>query len=75
MEPLVVPWRNGTTVRVLHDDPHLSMYSRSGQQVRAAILLASDVEGLRLALTTALGRQYDVKVSDDESVVGLWRLR
>ena len=71
-EPLVTPWR-GRQVRVRHDDPHMSMYSGSGQQVRSAILLASDVEGLRLALTTALGRQYRIKVSDDGTTVGLWR--
>jgi hypothetical protein len=35
--------------------------------------LASDVEGLRLALGTTVGDRYRVKVSDDGSVVGLWR--
>jgi hypothetical protein len=36
--------------------------------------LASDVEGLRLALTTTVGDHYRVRVSDDASVVGLWRI-
>jgi hypothetical protein len=36
--------------------------------------LASDVAGLRLALTTALGDRYRVRVSDDGGTVGLWRL-
>ena len=35
--------------------------------------LASDVDGLRLVLRTALGDRYSVRVSDDGSVVGLWR--
>jgi len=34
---------------------------------------SSDVDGLRLVLTSALGDRYRVKVSDDGSVVGLWR--
>jgi hypothetical protein len=40
----------------------------------ATVNLASDVEGLRLVLETALGREYRVKVAEDGSVVGLWRL-
>jgi hypothetical protein len=35
--------------------------------------LASDIEGLRLALETTVGERYRVKVSDDGGVVGLWR--
>jgi hypothetical protein len=35
--------------------------------------LASDVVGLRLVLASALGDRYRVRVSDDGSVVGLWR--
>jgi hypothetical protein len=35
--------------------------------------LASDVEGLRLALLTTLGDRYRVRVADDGSVIGLWR--
>ena len=71
-EPIVVSWR-GRQLRARHDDPHVSMYSGSGQQVRSAVLLASDVEGLRLALTTALERQYRIRVSDDGATVGPWR--
>jgi hypothetical protein len=55
---------------VRHDDPHLSPYSPRGVTIRAAIGLASDVEGLRLVLTTALGDRYRVRVSDDGDVVG-----
>jgi hypothetical protein len=72
-EPIVIPW-HGRMVRVRHDDPRLGLYTGTGQQIRAAVQLASSVEGLRLALTTALGREYRVKVADDGSVVGLWRL-
>jgi hypothetical protein len=58
---------------VRHDDPHLGPYSSSGATVRSAIELATDVEGLRRVLTTAVGDRYRVKVSEDGSVVGLWR--
>jgi hypothetical protein len=34
--------------------------------------VASDVEGLRLVLTSALGDRYSVRVADDGSVIGLW---
>jgi hypothetical protein len=51
----------------------MSTYSGSGQQLRAAIQLASDVDGLRLILESAMGREYRVRVADDGSVVGLWR--
>ena len=36
--------------------------------------LASDVEGLRLAMGSALGREYRILVADDGSVVGMWRI-
>jgi hypothetical protein len=71
-EPLVIAWR-GRQLRVRHDDPHLSPYSPRGATIRSAIELASDVKGLRLALMTTVGDRYRVKVSDDGSVVGLWR--
>jgi len=71
-DPIVIHWR-GRQLRVRHDDPHLGIYTGSGQQLRAAINLATDVEGLRLALDTTMGRDYRVKVADDGSVVGLWR--
>jgi hypothetical protein len=35
--------------------------------------LASDVEGLRLYLVTALGDRYAVRVADDGGVIGPWR--
>jgi len=35
--------------------------------------LASDVEGLRPYLVTALGDRYAVRVADDGTVIGLWR--
>ena len=46
-----------------------------GAVIRSAVELASDVDGLRLALPSALGDRYRVRVSDDGSTVGLWRLR
>ena len=53
-EPINIAWRNGKTIRVRHDDPHLGIYTGNGQQVRSAILVASDVEGLRLTPTRRL---------------------
>jgi hypothetical protein len=71
-EPLIVSWQ-GRQVRVRHDDPHLGPYTPRGTVIRAAMELASDVEGLRLYLMTALGDRYQVRVADDGSVIGLWR--
>ena len=71
-DPLVVPWQ-GHQVRVRHDDPRLGPYTPRGAVIRSAMELASDVDGLRLVLTSALGDRYRVRVSDDGSVVGLWR--
>jgi len=36
--------------------------------------LASDVEGLRLVLASTVGDRYRVNVSENGSMVGLWRL-
>jgi hypothetical protein len=71
-EPLIVPWR-GHHVRVRHDDPHLGPYTPRGAVIRAAMELASGVEGLRQFLATALGDRYVVRLADDWSVIGLWR--
>jgi hypothetical protein len=71
-DPLIVSWQ-GRQVRVRHDDPHLGPYTPRGAVIRSAMELASDVEGLRLVLTCTMGDRYLVKVSDDGSVVGLWR--
>ena len=71
-EPLVIPWQ-GRRLRVRHDDPRLGPYTHAGQVIRSALELASDVDGLRLVLRTALGERYHVRVSDDGSVVGPWR--
>mgnify|MGYP001813935217 FL=1 len=73
-DPLVVPWQ-GRQLRVRHDDARITPYSPQGVRIRATVELASDVEGLRLVLDSALGERYRVKVSDDGSVVGLWRRR
>ena len=51
----------------------LGVYTGYGQQLRAAIELASDVEGLRLVLASTVGKRSPVRVSEDGSVVGLWR--
>jgi hypothetical protein len=72
-DPLVVTWC-GQHLRVHHDDPRLTPYSPQGATIRSAVELASDVEGLRLALITTVGDRYRVRVSDDGSVVGLWRI-
>ncbi len=71
-DPLVISWQ-GQQLRVGHDDPRLGPYTHAGQDIRAAAEMASDVEGLRLVLVTALGDRYRVKVTDDAGVVGLWR--
>ena len=71
-DPIVVP-RQGRSVRVRRDDPRLGSYPPRGAVIRSAMELASDVDGLRLVLATALGDRYRVRVSDDGSVVGLWR--
>ena len=71
-EPLIIAWR-GRQVRVRHDDPHLGTYSGTGSSSAAAVELARDVEGLRLVLASTVGERYRVRVSDDGSVVGLWR--
>jgi hypothetical protein len=63
----------GQQLRVRHDDPRLGPYTHAGQVLRAAVELASDVEGLRLVLGTTVGDRYRVRVSDDGSIVGLWR--
>jgi len=71
-DPLVICWQ-GRQVRIHHDDPHVGPYTPRGAVIRLAVELASDVEGLRLALASTVGDRYRVKVSDDGSVVGLWR--
>jgi hypothetical protein len=48
-----------------HDDPRLGPYSGDGQQIRAAVQLASAVEGLRLVLASTVGERYRVRVADD----------
>jgi len=71
-DPLIVPWQ-GRQLRIRHDDPRLSPYSPRGATIRSAVELASDVDGLRLVLVSAIGDRYRVRVSDDDDVVGLWR--
>jgi hypothetical protein len=53
--------------------PPQGAYTLGGATIRSAMALASDVVGLRLVLASALGDRYRVRVSDDGSVVGLWR--
>ena len=72
-DPLIVT-RQGRALPVRHDDPHLRPYSSSGATVRSAVELATDVEGLQLVLVTAIGDRCRETVSDDGSVVGLWRI-
>jgi hypothetical protein len=71
-EPIVIPWQ-GRQLRVRHDDPMLGLLSGTGQQLRAAVELASDVDGLRLVLASTVGERYRVRVADDGETVGLWR--
>ena len=71
-DALIISWR-GRQLRVRHDDPRIKPYSPVGQRIRAAVELASDVEGLRLVLESTVGERYRVKVTDDGGLVGLWR--
>jgi hypothetical protein len=71
-EPLVIAWQ-GRELRVRHDDPAIGVYTPAGARLRAAIGLASDVEGLRLVLASTVGERYRVRVSHDGLTVGLWR--
>ena len=73
-EPILIGW-NGTQVRIRHDDPKLTPYSPGVSRLRSAFELASDVDGLRLVLTTTMGDRYQVRVRDDGVVVGLWQRR
>ena len=57
-----------------HDDPRLGPYMPMAAVVRSASSLASDVEGLRLVLETAVGAHYRIEVPDDGSDVRLRRL-
>ena len=68
----IVSWQ-GRRVRVRHDDPHVGSYKPRGGVIRWAVELASEVQGLRLYLATALGDHYAVRVADDGSVIWLWR--
>jgi hypothetical protein len=63
-DPLVISWR-GRQLRVRHNDPCIGPYSPVGQRIRAAIELATDVEGLRLVLASTVGEQYIVRVAED----------
>ena len=71
-DPLVISW-HGRQLRVRHDDPRIGPYSPVGQRIRAAVELATDVQGLRLVLASTMGERYRVKVAEDGGVVGLWR--
>jgi hypothetical protein len=59
-DSLLIPWQ-GRQLRVRHDDPHLGPNTPKGAVIRSAIELASDVEGLRLVLMTAVGDRYRIK--------------
>ena len=50
-DPLVITWQ-GRQLCVRHDDPRLGPYTHTGQVIRAAVELASDVDGLRLVPDT-----------------------
>ena len=72
-DPIIIPWQ-GRQLRVRHDDPGMtSIYSPAASRIRSAVELASDVEGLRLVLESALGSRYRIRVADDGLVIGLWR--
>ena len=58
-------------VRVPQDDPALRPYWPNTARLGAAMSLASDVEGLRLALATTIADRYDFQVPDDGSEVRL----
>ena len=72
-DPITISWQ-GRQLRVRHDDPKLKPYKPQASRLRSAVELASDVDGLRLVLASVLGERYRVRVRDDGTVVGLWRL-
>jgi hypothetical protein len=71
-ELFAITWR-ARQLSVRHDDSRIGTDTQLGQQLRAAIELASDVEGLRLVLPSTVGERYRVRVTDDGATVGLWR--
>ena len=73
-EPIILPWQ-GRQVRIRHDDPRLTAYSPGASRLRSAVELATDVDGLRLVLTSTFGERYRVRVRDDGALIGLWRRR
>ena len=73
-EPIFLSWQ-GRQVRVRHDDPRLRPYSPGVARLRATVELASDVEGLRLALASSMSDRYRIRVRDDGTVIGLWKRR
>ena len=70
--PLLIPWR-GRQIRVRHDDPQLRPYSPSETRLRAAIELATDVEGYGSCWSPRWAECTGWKVADDGATVGLWR--
>jgi hypothetical protein len=56
LEPNVIA-RQGRQLRVRHNDPRIGIYTPTGQRIRAAVELASDVEGLRLVLASTVGER------------------
>jgi hypothetical protein len=50
-----------------------SLFVPDVARLRAAVELASNVEGLRLVLASTVADRYCIRVADDGSVVGLWR--
>jgi hypothetical protein len=72
MDPFIIRWQ-GRSLRVRHDDERITPYSPQASRIRSAVELASDVEGLRLVLGSVLGHRYRIRVTDDGSVVGMWR--
>jgi hypothetical protein len=72
-DPVYVPFR-GRETRVRHDHPTLRPYMPMATVLRSPASLASDVEGLRRALETAVGERYRVEVPDDGSEVRLGRI-
>jgi hypothetical protein len=71
--PITVRWR-GQGVRVRHDDPRLGPYSKPIKVLGPAMSLASDAEGVRLAIASTLGSRYEARVPDDVSEVRLRRV-
>lgn len=56
----------GRRRHVRHDDPELTEYSPTAQQIRSIADVATDEAGLRRYLETTVGERYAVQLAEGE---------